>query len=129
MAVGDMEGWKVIKRNKNKGGWQATLSQARPARAEASQAGSGSPGQARESAKSSGIHFSNRTDWADMTMGYRNIIVHHVFLILQNSTPVGFEPTRGDPIGLAGRRLNRSAKVSLQAPPSVLQEGTHLFAL
>ena len=30
-----------------------------------------------------------------------------------NSTPVGFEPTRGDPIGLAGRRLSRSAKVSL----------------
>ena len=29
-----------------------------------------------------------------------------------NTTPVGFEPTRGDPIGLAGRRLNRSAKVS-----------------
>ena len=29
------------------------------------------------------------------------------------ATPVGFEPTRGDPIGLAGRRLNRSAKVSL----------------
>ena len=25
---------------------------------------------------------------------------------------MGFEPTRGDPIGLAGRRLNRSAKVS-----------------
>ena len=31
----------------------------------------------------------------------------------QRTTPVGFEPTRGDPIGLAGRRLNRSAKVSL----------------
>ena len=31
---------------------------------------------------------------------------------LQQTTPVGFEPTRGDPIGLAGRRLNRSAKVS-----------------
>ena len=31
----------------------------------------------------------------------------------QETTPVGFEPTRGDPIGLAGRRLNRSAKVSL----------------
>ena len=30
----------------------------------------------------------------------------------QNTTPVGFEPTRGDPIGLAGRRLSRSAKVS-----------------
>ena len=29
------------------------------------------------------------------------------------TTPVGFEPTRGDPIGLAGRRLNRSAIVSL----------------
>ena len=29
------------------------------------------------------------------------------------STPVGFEPTRGDPIRLAGRRLNHSAKVSL----------------
>ena len=28
------------------------------------------------------------------------------------STPVGFEPTRGDPIGLASRRLSRSAKVS-----------------
>ena len=31
-----------------------------------------------------------------------------------NSTPVGFEPTRGDPIGLAGRRLSRSAKVSAE---------------
>ena len=29
------------------------------------------------------------------------------------ATPVEFEPTRGDPIGLAGRRLNRSAKVAL----------------
>ena len=29
------------------------------------------------------------------------------------TTPVGFEPTRGDPIGLAGRRLSRSAKVSV----------------
>ena len=32
--------------------------------------------------------------------------------IVCKSTPVGFEPTRGDPIGLAGRRLGRSAKVS-----------------
>ena len=30
------------------------------------------------------------------------------------TTPVGFEPTRGDPIGLAGQRLSRSAKVSLR---------------
>ena len=28
------------------------------------------------------------------------------------TTPAGFEPARGDPIGLAGRRLSRSAKVS-----------------
>ena len=34
-------------------------------------------------------------------------------LRLGTATPVGFEPTRGDPIGLAGRRLNHSAKVSL----------------
>ena len=27
---------------------------------------------------------------------------------------MGFEPTRGDPISLAGRRLSRSAKVSLR---------------
>ena len=32
-----------------------------------------------------------------------------------NATPVGFEPTRGDPIGLAGRRLNHSAKVSIRS--------------
>ena len=29
------------------------------------------------------------------------------------ATPVGFGPARGDLIGLAGRRLNGSAKVSL----------------
>ena len=34
------------------------------------------------------------------------------YSITKISTPVGFEPTRGNPIGLAGRRLNRSAKVS-----------------
>ena len=32
------------------------------------------------------------------------------------ATPVGSEPTRGDPIGLAGRRLSRSAKVSPEGP-------------
>ena len=43
--------------------------------------------------------------------------------LLMKTTPVGFEPTRGDPIGLAGRRLNRSAKVSLalQGRPFHLQ--------
>ena len=33
----------------------------------------------------------------------------------ERATPVGFEPMRGDPIGLAGRRLNRSASVSFVA--------------
>ena len=32
---------------------------------------------------------------------------------MPTATPVGLEPTRGDPISLAGRRLSRSAKVSL----------------
>ena len=36
--------------------------------------------------------------------------LHNAFYA--KTTPVGFEPTRGDPIGLAGRRLI-SAKVSL----------------
>ena len=31
---------------------------------------------------------------------------------LAKTTPVGFEPTRAEPTGLAGRRLNHSAKVS-----------------
>ncbi len=41
----------------------------------------------------------------------------------ERTTPVGFEPTRGDPIGLAGRRLNRSAKVSLLVTTSVVPGG------
>ena len=36
-----------------------------------------------------------------------------VAALTKKTTPVGFEPTRGDPIGLAGRRLNHSAKVSI----------------
>ena len=35
---------------------------------------------------------------------------------VRTSTPVGFEPTWGDPIGLAGRRLSRSAEVSPEGP-------------
>jgi hypothetical protein len=46
----------------------------------------------------------------------------------ENDT-VGFEPTRGDPIGLAGHRPNRSAKVSLQLGfllrPGPLREHAH----
>ena len=41
------------------------------------------------------------------------------------STPVGFEPTRGDPVGLAGRRLSHSAKVSYT---SVLGNNTCIVA-
>ena len=39
---------------------------------------------------------------------------------------MGFEPTRGDPIGLAGRRLNHSAKVSLARTP--LDSRAHTIA-
>ena len=37
---------------------------------------------------------------------------------------MGFEPTRGDPIGLAGRRLSHSAKVSLaiRAPHDICSD-------
>ena len=44
------------------------------------------------------------------------------------STPVGFEPTRGDPVGLAGRRLSRSAKVSSAKSASQLHSspGSHV---
>ena len=44
------------------------------------------------------------------------------------STPVGFEPTRGDPIGLAGQRLSRSAKVSSAKSASQLHSspGSHV---
>jgi hypothetical protein len=45
-----------------------------------------------------------------MLLGYFLSAMHKS--VVRQSTPVGFEPTRGDPIGLAGRRLSRSAKVS-----------------
>ena len=47
--------------------------------------------------------------------------------LIWKTTPVGFEPTRGDPIGLAGRRLNRSAKVSSTVPG--LDPHSHLVFL
>ena len=37
-----------------------------------------------------------------------------IFVWTVETTPVGFEPTRAEPTGLAGRRLNHSAKVSLR---------------
>ena len=44
------------------------------------------------------------------------------------TTPVGFEPTRGDPIGLAGRRLSHSAKVSHGGPGMLLSAFVKLDA-
>ena len=38
------------------------------------------------------------------------------------TTPVGFEPTQGDPIGLAGRRLSRSAKVSMASSQNAAEK-------
>ena len=46
-------------------------------------------------------------------------------LCVSKTTPVGFEPTRGDPIGLAGRRLNRSAKVSSAKPKDAMVVAQH----
>ena len=43
------------------------------------------------------------------------------FVFFDKSTPVGFEPTRAEPIGLAGRRLSRSAKVSLHMERFILR--------
>ena len=43
----------------------------------------------------------------------RHIVVRARDANIQRTTPVGFKPTRGDPIGLAGRRFNHSAKVSM----------------
>ena len=42
-----------------------------------------------------------------------HVKTHQLLQPMPTATPVGFEPTRGDPISLAGRRLSRSAKVSL----------------
>ena len=47
-------------------------------------------------------------------------IINEAFGAAGKTTPVGFEPTRGDPIGLAGRRLNRSAKVSFKKRRSII---------
>ena len=44
------------------------------------------------------------------------------------ATPVGYEPTRGDAIGLTGGRLNHSAKVSLQASGLRLHAGAAFLA-
>ena len=48
-----------------------------------------------------------------------------VVALTKKTTPVGFEPTRGDPIGLAGRRLNRSAKVSSAKPKDAMIVAQH----
>ena len=40
---------------------------------------------------------------------------------VQIPTPVGFEPTRAEPTGLAGRRLNLSAKVSIGPGANVIR--------
>ena len=54
--------------------------------------------------------------WETQKNGVWAILQYPFSVLLQNmpkTTPVGFEPTRGDPIGLAGRRLSHSAKVSV----------------
>ena len=53
-----------------------------------------------------GVGLSSQTTLAP------RLSVAHVPRANRKTTPVGFEPTQGDPIGLAGRRLSHSAKVS-----------------
>ena len=59
-----------------------------------------------------------KISWHGVRMTQLAFLQHMLSQQLQplwgKATPVGFEPTRGDPIGLAGRHLNRSAKVSLR---------------
>ena len=54
---------------------------------------------------------------APYPLGHGDQLVTHVqltnFKNKRDSTPTGFEPVRAEPNGLAGRRLNHSAKVSL----------------
>ena len=66
----------------------------------------GSPGASSELARApGGTQDPLRTREVNLTLTKKRR--------MNKSTPVGFEPTRGDPIGLAGRRLSHSAKVSL----------------
>ena len=58
------------------------------------------------------------------SIGIPTIHIRGAHLHWHISTPVGFEPTRGDPIGLTGRRLSHSAKVS-SATQRTNQKHTH----
>ena len=55
--------------------------------------------------------WRNPREYASSNQG--GVILENTPIRSCKTTPVGFELTRGKPIGLAGRRLNRSAKVSL----------------
>ena len=71
-----------------------------------------------------GYFIDSRKDFRDQSQTTANPAIPHFrhrlprqkrprFTWIFKTTPVGFEPTQGDPIGLAGRRLSHSAKVSL----------------
>ena len=53
-------------------------------------------------------HRSQGSWFDDRGSGQKHLPQHAML----TATPMGFEPTRAEPIGLAGRRLNHSAKVS-----------------
>ena len=48
-------------------------------------------------------------------------------VIVLKATPTGFEPVRAEPNGLAGRRLNHSAKVSISHLISTHLISSHLM--
>ena len=61
------------------------------------------------------VHKYAGSDISICTRGLAPLMLGMAMLCISETTPVGFEPTRGDPIGLAGRRLSHSAKVSLDS--------------
>ena len=58
------------------------------------------------------VSAAPNSDQHDGTAGLTGSLGGSTARVVCKTTPVGFEPTRGVPIGLAGRRLSRSAKVS-----------------
>ena len=59
------------------------------------------------------LYESNLTPTCKQKASCRTKVACGHARIQNNATPVGFEPTRGDPIGLAGRRLSHSANVAM----------------
>ena len=60
-----------------------------------------------------GAHTQDGAHWGGSSVDREGVLMRSFWVCAAEATPVGFEPTRGNPIGVAGPRLNRSANVSL----------------